>query len=78
MCVLDRYRPIRSYIVLRARRFGQLRYKFVSLICYTQEKMEVAETKMLRWMCAVTRLDKISNEKIGGTTKVGEISKKVQ
>ena len=29
-------------------------------------------------MCGVTRLDKIRNEKIRGTTKVGEISKKVQ
>ena len=34
--------------------------------------------KMLRWMCSVTRLDKIRNEKIRGTTKVGEISMKVQ
>ena len=39
---------------------------------------EVAELKMLRWMCGVTRLDKIRNEKIRGSTKVGEISKKVQ
>ena len=43
-----------------------------------EKKMEVAEMKMLRWMCGVTRLDKIRNEKIRGTTKVGEISKKVQ
>ena len=34
--------------------------------------------KMLRWTCGVTRLDKIRKEKIRGTTKVGEISKKVQ
>ena len=41
--------------------------------------MEVAEKKMLRWTCGVTRLDKIRNEKIRGSTKVGEeISKKVQ
>ena len=33
---------------------------------------------MLRWMCGVTRLDKIRNEKIRGTTEVREISKKVQ
>ena len=34
--------------------------------------------RMLRWMCGVTKLDKIINERIGGTTKVGEITKKVQ
>ena len=33
---------------------------------------------MIRWMCGVTRLDKIRNERIRGTTKVGEIAKKVQ
>ena len=43
-----------------------------------EKKMEVAEMKMLRWVCGVTRLDKIGNEKIRGSTKVGEISKKVQ
>ena len=43
-----------------------------------EKKMEVAEMKMLRWMCGVTRLDKIRNEKIRGSTKVGEISRKVQ
>ena len=42
-----------------------------------ERKMEVAEIKMLRWMCAVTRRDKIRNEKIRGSTEVGEISKKV-
>ena len=33
---------------------------------------------MLRWMNGVTKLDRIRNERIRGTTKVGEISKKVQ
>ena len=33
---------------------------------------------MLGWMTGVTKLDKIWNERIRGTTKVGEISKKVQ
>ena len=44
-----------------------------------QEKklLEVAEMRMLRWMCGVTKLDKIRNERIRWTTKVGEI-KKVQ
>ena len=34
--------------------------------------------RMLQWMCGVTKLDKIRNERIRGTTKVGEITKKVQ
>ena len=42
------------------------------------KKLEVAEIIMLRWMCGVTKLDKIKNERIRGTTKVGEITKKVQ
>ena len=33
---------------------------------------------MLRWMSGVTKLDIIRNERIRGTTKVGEISKKLQ
>ncbi|KAK3894199.1 hypothetical protein Pcinc_002033 [Petrolisthes cinctipes] len=45
----------------------------------TQEKkLEVAEMRMLRWMCGVTRYDRIRNKRIRGTTKVIEISKKVQ
>ena len=27
--------------------------------------------RMLRWMCDVMKLDKVSNERIKGTTKVG-------
>ena len=41
-------------------------------------KLEVAEMRMLRWMCGVTKLDKIRNDRMRGTTKVGEITKKVQ
>ena len=33
---------------------------------------------MLRWMSAVTKLDRIGNKRNRGTTKAGEISKKVQ
>ena len=34
--------------------------------------------RMLQWMCGVTKLDRLRNERIRGTTKVGEISKKVK
>ena len=45
----------------------------------TQEKkLDVAEMRMLRWMCGVTKMDRIRNERIRGTTKVVESSKKVQ
>lgn len=45
----------------------------------TEEKrMDAAEMRMLRWMCGVTREDRIRNEYIRGSTKVVEISKKAQ
>ena len=37
----------------------------------------MAEMRMLRWMSGVTKLDSIGNERIRGTSKVGEISRKV-
>ena len=43
-----------------------------------EKKLDAAEMRMLRWMSGVTKLDRIRNERIRGTTKVGEISKKVQ
>ena len=42
-----------------------------------EKKLDVAEMRILRWMGGVTKLDIIRNERIRGTTKVGEISKKV-
>ena len=41
------------------------------------KKLDVAEMRMLRWMSGVTKMDRIRNERNRGTTKVGEISKKV-
>ena len=43
-----------------------------------EKKLDVAEMRMLRWMSGVTKMDRIRNERIRGTTKVGEISKNVQ
>ena len=39
--------------------------------------LEVAEMRMVQWMCGFTKLDRIRNERVKGTTKVGEIAKKV-
>ena len=35
-----------------------------------EKKLDVAEMRMLRWMSGVTKLDRIRNERIRGTTKV--------
>ena len=43
-----------------------------------ERRMDVAEMRMLRWMCGVTRQDRIRNDYIRGSAKVVEISKKVQ
>ena len=42
------------------------------------QRLDVAEMRMLRWMCGITMMDKIRNERIRGTTKAAEISKKAQ
>ena len=36
-----------------------------------EKKLDVAEMRMLRWMRGVTKMDRIRNERIRGTTKVG-------
>ena len=39
-----------------------------------EARLVVNEMRMLRWMCGVTRRDKIRNEHIRGTTIVGQAS----
>ena len=43
-----------------------------------EEKMNIAEMRMLRWMTGITRTDRIRNEYVRGTTKFTEVSRKVQ
>ncbi|XP_068221829.1 uncharacterized protein [Palaemon carinicauda] len=43
-----------------------------------EKKLDVADMRMLRWMCEVTRRDKIWNEVIRGTIGVRELSGKIQ
>ena len=43
-----------------------------------EKRLEVAEMRMLRWSCGVTRLDRIRNEVIRNKIKVTEVSKKIQ
>ena len=42
-----------------------------------EARLEVNETRMLGWMCGVTRRDKIRNEHFRGTTRVVQASKKI-
>ena len=42
-----------------------------------EARLEVNEMWMLRWVCGVTRRDKIRNEHISGTTGVVQASKKI-
>ena len=42
-----------------------------------ESRIDVNEIRMLRWMCGVTRNDKIRNEHIRGTTKVVQAYRKI-
>ena len=41
-------------------------------------KLDMAEMKMLRWMCGVIRMDRVKNEQVRGSVKVSEASLRVQ
>ena len=43
-----------------------------------EAELDVAEMKMLRFSLGVTRKDRIKNEHVRGTVKVGQISRKVR
>lgn len=43
-----------------------------------ERKLDVAEMRMLRFMCGVTRMDKIRNDYIRGTGKLVPVSRKMQ
>ena len=43
-----------------------------------EKKLDVAEMRMLRWKRGVNKLDRIRNERIRLTRRVGEIAKEVQ
>ena len=45
---------------------------------FMRSKLDVAETRMLRWMFGATKHDMIRTGRNRGTTKVGEIFKNVQ
>ena len=42
-----------------------------------EKKLEATEMRMLRWICGVTKLDKIRNGTNRGKTKIGETANKV-
>ncbi|XP_023222930.1 uncharacterized protein LOC111624339 [Centruroides sculpturatus] len=43
-----------------------------------EKKMERVEMKMLRWICDVMKKDRIRNDYLRGTIRVGSVSTKVQ
>ena len=43
-----------------------------------EQRLEVNEMRMLRWMCGVTKKDKIRNEHVRGSVKVAPVTKKIR
>ena len=42
-----------------------------------EQRLEVNEMRMLRWMCGVTKKDKIRNEHVRGSVKVAPVKTKM-
>ncbi|XP_066986831.1 uncharacterized protein [Macrobrachium rosenbergii] len=62
-------------VVRPARLYGT---EMTSMTKTKEKKLDVGEMGILRWISSVTREDRIRNEYIRGSTKVVEISKKLQ
>ncbi|KAJ8705151.1 hypothetical protein PYW07_010978 [Mythimna separata] len=43
-----------------------------------EKRLHVAEMRLLRWMCGVTRMDKVRNEYIRGSLKVAPVTEKLK
>ena len=43
-----------------------------------EKKLEVAEMRMLRFECGITRLDKVKNEEVRSKLKIGQLGVKMR
>ena len=49
----------------------------ISVNCASCWRLDVNEIRRLRWMCGVTKKDKIRNEHVRGSVKVASVTKKI-
>ena len=68
-------RPLCKNVVRPAMMYGAETW---ALKKAQEKELDAEEMRMLRWMCGVTKLDRIRNERIRRTTKVGERSMQLQ
>ena len=54
---------------------GDLQWPCTSL--ELERRLEVNEMWMLRWMCGVTKKDKVRNKRVRGSVKVAPVTKKI-